>query len=237
MDNFEDFYRRIEYETEEWTTTDLQYDYEGEEIDTVKELKQLFWDVLSGDLQPGDLMMTIDIKDILGSNLPWEWRYPPEKETIWVKVGDEWIRYDSIGPDWSLDLILNAETRTAYLDWEWNAGSVNLLWSYGNGFVQGGSLSIINLDASLGFSQGGFSAGGGAWFLSGEGFIGRNMSEYDFQGIHIGGSVLGFDLSTGAQGIDVKPNTASIGKAGIIDLEIGLDQGKPRDPAPPDRVP
>lgn len=237
MDTFEVFYRRIEYETEEWTTTDLKYDYEGEEIDTVKELKQLFWDVLSGDLQPGDLMITIDIKDILGSNLPWEWRYPPEKTSVWVQVGNEWVEFDATGPDWDLDLKIDAERKTAYFDGSWDAGSLDILASLGDGYVVGWSYSGLSVDVSAGYVDGTLSAGAGAFLFSGEAFIGKNISEYDYEGIYVGFNFLGFSIEPGYGKLGGSPDEISAGIQGIGEFVIGRDIDKPRDPTPPDRVP
>jgi hypothetical protein len=245
MDNFENFYRRIEYETEEWTTTDLKYDYEGEEIDTFEELKQLFWDVLSGDLQPGDLLMTIDIKDILGSNLPWDWRYPPEKTSVWVQVGNEWVEFDATGPDWDADLKIDLERKTAYLDGSWNAGSLDILASLGDGYVVGKSLSFFSIEGSGGFVGGTILGSIGGFVYTEEDFIGRNISEFDYVGIHRRLSILGLDLQIGTEGeisgfpieAGVSPNGLSVGIPVIGEVEFGTDIDKPRDPIPPERVP
>jgi hypothetical protein len=245
MDDFEKLYRRIGYEVEEWATTDLKYDYEGEEIDTVKELWQLFCDVLHGDLQPGDLMMTIDIKDILGSNLPWDLRYPPEKTTVWVQVGNEWVEFDSTGPEWDLDLKIDLERKTAYLDGSWNAGSLDILASLGNGYVVGKTLSFFSIEGSGGFVGGTILGSIGGFVYTEEDFIGRNISEFDYVGIHRRLSILGLDLQIGTEGeisgfpieAGVSPNGLSVGIPVIGEVEFGTDIDKPRDPKPPERVP
>jgi hypothetical protein len=237
MDDLEKLYKRLDYEVEEWMTTDLKYDYEGEEIDSVKELEQLFRDVLTGDLQPGDLMMTIDVKEILSPYLPADLVYPPEIFSIWVKVGDEWVRTEFTGPDWDLDLILNAETRTAFIDWSWNAGSMDILASLGSGYVVGWSYSFLSIDASAGFLYGTPVAGVGAFLFSGEAFIGRNIGDSDFTGYYIGANALGIDKETGYKFIGVTPHGVSAGLPWLGEISIGPVQDKPRDPTPPDRVP
>ena len=115
LDELKDCYRCLGNEIDEWKTTDLKYDYEGEEIDTVKEMEQLFWDVLTGDLKPGDLMATIDIKEILSPYLPADLVYPPEKFTVWVKVATS--GYGLILPDRlrDFDLKFNLETQFRHL--------------------------------------------------------------------------------------------------------------------------
>jgi uncharacterized protein YukE len=241
LDDLHRLYQRIDYEADEWMTTDLQYDYEGEEIDTIQELGQLFWDVISGDLQPGDLQLTIDIKEIFTSNMPWDWRYPPEKTTIWVQVGNEWVEIDRTGPNWALDLKIDLANKSIYFDGSIDRGSLDILMSLGNGVVTGWSLSILTLEGSLGFSNGTPAGGIGGFIFSGEAFAGKNISEFDYEGSHVGINILGISFGTGIKtpigGIDVSPNSVSGGINPYFEVEIGHDQDKPRDPSPPDLVP
>jgi hypothetical protein len=246
INELEECYRYLGYEINEWKTTDLKYDYQGEEIDTVKELEQLFWDVLTGDLKPGDLMTTIDIKEILSPYLPVDLVYPPEKFTIWVKVGDEWVRTDFTGPDWDLDLKLNLETRTAFLDISGSIATVDILQSLGNGQVKGWSYSLGNVDASAGWLYGKPLAAGGAWLISGEEYSGVNIGPYDYSGWHTRTNLLGYSLGmsgevgkVGVIPIDIgaSPNGFSIGIPIIGEVETGPDIDKPRDPTPPPYVP
>jgi hypothetical protein len=246
LDELEDCYRCLGNEIDEWKTTDLKYDYEGEEIDTVKELEQLFWDVLTGDLKPGDLMATIDIKDILSPYLPADLVYPPEKFTIWVKVGDEWVRTDFTGPDWDLDLKFNLETRSASIDVSGSLASVDILQSLGDGRVRGWTYSLGNIDASAGWLYGQQLASGGCWLISGEEFSGVNLGPYDYSGWSTRTNILGYSLQPGGDvaevgGIPIEigasPHGFSIGIPIIGEVETGPDQGKPRDPTPPPYVP
>jgi hypothetical protein len=245
IDELHDCYRRLGHEIDQWKETDLKYDFEGEKIDTVKELEQLFWDVINGGLKPGDLLMTIDIKEILSPYLPAFLVYPPEQFTIWAKVGDEWVRAQFTGPDWDYELILNLETKTAFFDLSGNLGSVDILQSLGDGRVKGWTYSLGSVDVSWGYVGGDPLVAGGAWLISGEEYSGINISPYDYVGWHTRTNIFGFSVQPSADvkgvGIGVSPHGVSVGPPfpfnWIGEVETGPDQGKPRDPTLPPYVP
>ena len=236
MDEFDEFFRRIDYEVEEWTTTDLKYDYEGEEIDTKAELGDLLWDLLTGEVKLDELTERIDISEILEEDWPWDWRYPPNSTTVWIKtLGDEWVEFNLTGPD--ADLSLNLLPTGATLNLSLDAGSADIIWGLGDGWVAGTSFSLLSLEASVGLpTVGPPKLNLQAYVLTVDDFVGKDVDGFGFVGVHVGVNLIGEEIGDKLNEVSISPKDAGAPQfdwVGSLEAGMDIEVDKYRDPTPP----
>jgi hypothetical protein len=222
-EKFTDLYLRLGREVDEWGETDMRYSYDPEgEIDTPEELGDYLNDLLSGKANKDGYSVVIDIKDLLGSNLPWDWRYPAESTTTWLQDWNgNWVKVENTGLDWSLDLTINPLKKGFEFSSEWTLWESDITWDLGDGWIGGLELKGLTMEEKVGTA--GLIVGGSAAAVKAS--LGQNLPNDQYVGGYVGVNILGGELGATEDEYALGP------------VKAGLAIGKAKDPTPQETPP
>lgn len=225
----ETLYMRARREFEEWGETDMRFKYSEQPnfIEMVQDAfsgKKTFMENFNLKNWK-EMSFKFSVKDFISPVLPFDLRYPPEKETKYYQdASGKWYKEEYTGGSWDAGVGFGFDkngkfSAGPYLkgnSWKKEYISALLIPGMIGGVTfTGPSYEVTGTGASASLIGADFDAGWNVdWPIIGEKFVGLNI------GVDVG---WGFGFSDGA---------AKIGP-----FSFGLSLGDPKDPTPPPAAP